>query len=244
MWLSGPLDGLLVAGVRIHDTTADGVNFCSGATRSAVTQSLIRNTGDDGLAMWSASGAANAGNSFDHNTVQVPVLANGIALYGGADNSVTANAVGDTVTQGGGLHVGNRFGAVPLAGRTLVAGNVVTRGGCLDQNWGFGVGAVWLYALEAPLSGAVALTGNTLVDSPYEAYQFIGSHAISNVSLVNESVRGVGSFVFQVQAAGEARAQGVVASGVGKAGVYNCSAAFALLDGGGNAGFATQQCGF
>ena len=39
----------------------------------------VRNTGDDALAMWSEK-TEDAHDVFDHNTVQTPVLANGIAL--------------------------------------------------------------------------------------------------------------------------------------------------------------------
>jgi hypothetical protein len=248
MWLTGPFDGLLISGVRIHDTTADGINLCSGVTSSRVEHCAIRNTGDDGLAMWSANGLADTNNTFAFNTVQVPVLANGVAIYGGSGNAAVGNAVADVVTAGGGLHVGNRFSSVPLGGHTLLQGNAVVRCGCLDANWGYGVGGVWFYALDEALTGSVTCTGNTLVDSPYEAYQFLGSSSsskgVSGVRLVNESVVNVGTFVLQVQAEGGAFVQGLVASGTQKAGVYNCSSGFALVDGGGNAGFSTQVCGF
>ena len=42
----------------------------------------------------------DAGNTFDHNTVQTPVLANGIAIYGGEDNTVSDNLVADPVREG------------------------------------------------------------------------------------------------------------------------------------------------
>jgi hypothetical protein len=84
--------------MRIRDQNADGVNFHKGITNSTVTQSMLRNTGDDGLAMWSDSNGtsiADANNSFTFNRVEIPVLANGIALYGGTNNSVTDNYVAD-----------------------------------------------------------------------------------------------------------------------------------------------------
>jgi hypothetical protein len=60
---------------------------------------FVRNTGDDGLAMWSEK-TADANNTFDHNTVQTPVLANGIAIYGGTDNTVSNNLVADPIREG------------------------------------------------------------------------------------------------------------------------------------------------
>jgi hypothetical protein len=57
--------------MRIRDTTADGVNFHGGVTNSKVTNSDLRNLGDDGLATWSdQSIGADANDSFDHDTVQ------------------------------------------------------------------------------------------------------------------------------------------------------------------------------
>src|SRR6185369_11454938 len=108
-WMDGPMDSLVFSGMRIRDVTADGVNFHKGVTNSKVTNSDIRNTGDDALATW-ADSVADTNDSFDHNTVQYPILANGIAIYGGHDNFVTDNRVIDSgLTQGGGIHVAQRF---------------------------------------------------------------------------------------------------------------------------------------
>ena len=51
-WMDGPFTNLVFNGMRIRDTTADGVNFHGGVTNSTVTNSELRNTGDDGLATW------------------------------------------------------------------------------------------------------------------------------------------------------------------------------------------------
>jgi hypothetical protein len=78
--------------MRLRDLAADGVNFHDGGTSSKVIGSDVRNAGDDGLAMW-ADQNADANNSFDHDTVQYTILANGIAIYGGHDNFVTDSRV-------------------------------------------------------------------------------------------------------------------------------------------------------
>ncbi|MEC4015834.1 hypothetical protein [Streptomyces sp. H27-D2] len=49
-WLDGPFDNLRITGTRMRDVTADGLNFRKGVTNSSVTQSHVRNSGDDGLA--------------------------------------------------------------------------------------------------------------------------------------------------------------------------------------------------
>ena len=55
--------------------------------------------------MRSQVGVPNANNTFQFNTVQLPILANNIAIYGGEDNSILGNALFDTVIDGGGMHV-------------------------------------------------------------------------------------------------------------------------------------------
>lgn len=241
-WFDGPLSGLVIIGARIRDTTADGVNFHRGITNSVVAHSTVRNTGDDGLAMWSGD-ILDENNTFASNTVQTPVLANNIAIYGGAGNSARNNLLLDTLTSGGGLHVGNRFKAVPLSRMTVLDGNELHRTGQFDPGFRFGVGSIWFYALDEPLTGAVVVSNSRVLDSPYEAFQFLGSR-VENVAIINASVVNVGSFVFQLQAPGNASVSGVVATGTQYAGVYDCGAGFQLVDAGGNAGFSSTRCGF
>lgn len=53
LWTDAPTDGLYASGLRIRDTFADGVNLHKGTRATEVSQSSVRNTGDDGLAMYS-----------------------------------------------------------------------------------------------------------------------------------------------------------------------------------------------
>jgi parallel beta-helix repeat protein len=117
-WMDGPMDKLTFSGMRIRDTTADGINLHGGVTNSTVTNSDIRNTGDDGIATWADSGiGADANDTISDNTVQLQMLANGIAIYGGHDNTVSGNLVEDTgITQGGGITVAQRFSSTPTRG--------------------------------------------------------------------------------------------------------------------------------
>src|SRR5258708_36620910 len=128
--------------MRIRKRTAGGVTFHKGATTSKVTTSDIRNAGDDGLATW-ADSVADANDSFDHNTVQYPILANGIAIYGGHDNFVTDNRVIDPdLTQGCGIHVAQRFNSTTL-GRTDVLRNTLIRDVSLYPHFNFDVVGLW-----------------------------------------------------------------------------------------------------
>ena len=98
LWLDGPFDGFTVQSNRILDQTADGLNLHQGISHVTVDNNFLRNTGDDGLAMWSEH-QADHDNTFSHNTVLLPILANNIAIYGGHDNTVSDNVVADTQTR-------------------------------------------------------------------------------------------------------------------------------------------------
>jgi alpha-1,3-glucanase-like protein/F5/8 type C domain-containing protein/HYDIN/CFA65/VesB family protein/centrosomal CEP192-like protein len=242
-WMDGPMNGLTFSGMRIRDMTADGVNFHNGVTNSTVTNSDLRNLGDDALATW-ADTNADADDTFSNNTVQLPILANGIAIYGGHDNTVSGNRVIDAgINQGGGIHVAQRFASTPL-GKTTVTNNTIIRSGDLDPNWQFGVGALWFDARDAAMSGDVEVNNIVIQQSPYEAIQFVSGSSITNVHITNATISGTGTFVVQEQVGGSATFTNVTATGVGgPAGQYNCGVGFTINDGGGNSGWNTTYCG-
>jgi hypothetical protein len=242
LWLDGPFDGLTVTGNRILDVTADGLNLHNGISHTTVTQNFLRNTGDDGLAMWSDQNADHD-NTFSFNTVELPILANNIAIYGGRDNSVTDNVVSDTQTQGGGLHVANRFSSVPLAGTTTLARNTTLRAGVLDPNWQFGVGALWFDAQNAAMNGTVNVTDTDLLDSSYEAIQWVEGSSITNVNFNNVKIDGTGTFALQLQVNGSASFTNVTAAHVGASNpIYSClgPSGFTINQGAGNSGWNSQ----
>ncbi len=80
-WIDGPMTNLTISGMRIRDTTADGINLHGGVTSSTVTNNDIRNTGDDGIAP--VGRLRHRGRrpaiTISNNTVQLQQLANGIA---------------------------------------------------------------------------------------------------------------------------------------------------------------------
>ena len=225
-WLDGPFDGLHMTNLRILDQTADGVNFHDGVTHSSVTNSYIRNTGDDGLAMWSENDA-DAHDSFAHNTVVLPILANTLAVYGGSDNTVADNLAMDTITEGGGVQIANRFNAVPLAGTTTVTGNVLLRTGSLGLFSHIGWGALWFYAGDSALTGKVDATRNVIADSSYEAVQFYGD-PVSNVHLADNLIWRAGTFGVQLNTSGSADLTRTAALGLGAGAVYDCDSGFTL----------------
>jgi hypothetical protein len=242
-WMDGPFTNLVFSGMRLRNYTADAINFHNGVTSSKVTNSDVRNAGDDGLAMW-AEQNADAYNSFDHNTVQYPILANGIAIYGGHDNFVTDNRVIDAgLSQGGGIHVAQRFASTTL-GRTDVLRNTIIRSGSLDPNWNFGVGALWFDARDGAMTGLTNVDNILIQQSPFEAIQFVSGSNITNVKINNATIQNTGTWVVQEQVGGSATITNSTATGTqAPAPIYNCGVGFTLTDGGGNSGiFGSTAC--
>ncbi|MFG3282421.1 discoidin domain-containing protein [Streptomyces sp. NPDC048111] len=243
-WMDGPMDDFHIKNSRILDQTADGVNFHWGVTHSSVENTFLRNTGDDGLALWSDT-VPDAGDTFRNNTVVAPVLANNIALYGGTGNAATDNVVADTVTNGGGLHVGNRFDGVnpgsgtDVRGTVTLARNTTLRAGNADLGWPFPIGAVWFDSRNSPLDKAtVNVTDTDILDSSYAAIHFV-SGTTKGVNFNNVNIDGTGTFALQFNDPAQLSMTGVTAKHLGFAEpVYSCLGGnLALSQGAGNSGW-------
>lgn len=226
LWFDGPMDGIAIRDLRILDTIADGLNFRRGVRDAVVENNFLRNTGDDGLAAWS-HGQADHHIVFRHNTIIAPMLANGIALYGGHDIEVSGNLIADTLTEGGGLHLGNRFDAVPISGAILFADNLVVRSGSFDPRWHFGVGALWFYALDAPIQAEVTVRDTVLLDSNEEAIQFLGK-PIGDVRFERLTIDKAKGPAVQLQSAGSAALSDTHIADVGRPTVLRCNRDFSL----------------
>jgi hypothetical protein len=227
LWFDGPMHNLTVSNTTVADVIADGVNFHRGVTNSKVVNSSFRNTGDDAMAMWS-EGTANANDTFDHNTIQTPTLANGVAVYGGENNTVSNNVVADPIREGSGLHAGTRFGSTPFAGSLKFTNNTTVRAGTFELNWNIGLGAIWLYALESSIDTDVQVTGDNFLQSTYNAIMLVSDfpvkdkYGISNVHFKDIHVDGTGTSVVSARAFGSATFDNVDARNVGAVGVNNC----------------------
>jgi len=258
LWFDGPMNNLTVRNTIVADVIADGINFRRGVTNSRVENSFFRNTGDDGMAMWSHNVSTvatdeDANNVFDHNTVQTPTLANGIAVYGGRDNTVSNNLVADPIREGSGLHAGQRFSSTPFAGYLKFTNNTTVRAGTFELNWNIGLGAIWLFALEGSLSADIQVTGDNFLQSTYNAIMLVSDwpvkdlYTITNVHFKDIKVDGTGTSVVSGRAAGSASFENVDARNVGAVGVNNCGSfhftaagsEFSLTDLGGNDGGGT-----
>lgn len=242
-WMDGPMDDFHIRDTRMLDLTADAVNFHRGVTNSSVENSFVRNTGDDGLAMW-AENENNVGNAFVGNTIVLPMLANGIAIYGGEDITVSDNVVADTMSNGGGIHIGNRYPGVnpgegtDVQGTFTLARNTLIRSGNTDYNWPFPVGALWFDGRDADIErAAILVTDTDIIDSPYAAIHFVSG---TTKGVVFEDVRidGTGTFALQFNDPAEVSLTDVTATRIGfDEPIYSCNTTTVIEQGGGNSGW-------
>jgi len=249
IWLDGPMTDLTISGNTIVDQMADGINFHTGVTNSTASNNFIRNTGDDGMAMWSEI-TADSNDTFDHNTIQTPVIANGIALYGGSNNTVSNNLIADPIREGSGIQLGSRFNAVPFSGSDWITNNTTVRAGTYELNWQIGLGAIWIYALQSSINADIEVVGDNFVDNTYDAMMVVSDYPvkdlynITNVHFRDIEVDGAGTDVFDARSAGNATFQNVDVRNIGWWGVNNCGSfhflptgsEFTLTDLGGNDG--------
>jgi hypothetical protein len=260
IWVDGPTTGLTVNAVRIQDTTADGINLNGSngtVTNTTVENSFLRNTGDDSIALWSEN-YGDTGDTITQNTVDSPGLANNIGIYGaGSGDQITNNLLQDTVQYGGGIEISQNYGSIAFSGTLTISGNELVRTGQFDPWLDYGEGAIWFFPAQGDISSTINITGNTILNSPYEAFQFENSakgtgsqglaqpntgNTVTGVSFTNNTVTNVGTFVFQDQAPGSATVSGTTATGVGDAGILTCGSGFTLTQGSGNSGFTSTAC--
>lgn len=240
MWMDGPAHDLKIANVQITDQAADGINLHSGISRALVENNRIRNSGDDGIASWSER-MPNRDVVISGNEIVAPRLANGIAIYGGHNIEVSGNRIADTLTQGGGIHLGARFNSARFSGRILVADNRIIRSGSKDPHWGFGIGAIWIYALERPIDASISIFRNTIETAGCEAVQLLGPRRIDGVSIESLQILGPVSSVFAVQAGGSMTARNVISSGTRIRSAVEVPTGFRLISGAGNQGWTARR---
>ncbi|MEV6849645.1 CBM35 domain-containing protein [Actinoplanes sp. NPDC051411] len=237
LWADNGTDGLYVVAARIRDTYADGVNLHGNVRNTRIDQSSVRNTGDDALAMWS-DGAAVTNSAFTANTLQLPMLANTAAIYGGTGNRITDNLMYDTVTASAGIAVGTRFNPVPLSGTTVVARNTLTRTGGYEPNWGSRLGALWIYADTADITSPIQVTDTVIKDSTYMGILMSYGRTITGTTFSDVTVENTGTYGIVIDSiSGSATFTNTKVSGTPSGGLSNGGTTFTVIRGAGNSGF-------
>lgn len=138
--------GLVIDGCRFRNTLADGINVNTGMRNTIVTNCTARGTGDDCFAIWPASQTQNylpGLNVITHCTAQLPFLANGGAIYGGASNRIEDCLFQDT-PYGCGILISTTF---PV-GTNNFSGTAIAQRCDLLRCGGFDAGYGWRGALQ------------------------------------------------------------------------------------------------
>lgn len=242
MWIKTGTNGLYAVGMRIRDTFADGVNINThndsnpiGVVNTRVDQSVLRNTGDDGLAMWSHM-APVSNSAFTFNTVVLPMLANTAAIYGGNANRIEDNIFADSVYAGSGIAISTWHGAQPFTGTTSVQRNTLTRNSSFERNWNSAIGGLWIYAEARDITSPVLVKDVQILDSTYQGILLSFQRTISNLTLDHVTVNGAGTYGIELNAAGSAYVTYVTVSGAASGGLINHTG-YTLVRGPGNSGF-------
>lgn len=188
--LWGPGNNLEFSGMRIRNTYADGINFTNGTSNSRVFNSSFRTTGDDAMAVWANTAVRDRAtdnthdNHFVNNTVQLPWRANGIAIYGGINNSIENNLIYDTMNYPG-IMLATDHSPLPFGGTTLIANNGLYRCGGVFWNEDQEFGAITLFPSTLDITG-VTIRDTDIYDSTYDGIQFKnGGGNMPNVAVTN-----------------------------------------------------------
>ncbi|QGQ97284.1 carbohydrate-binding protein [Paenibacillus psychroresistens] len=237
LWIDSPTDGLYIGGVRVRDTFADGVNLHKGTKNTIFEQSNVRNTGDDNLAMWSEV-TPTENNNFRFNTLQLPMLANNIGIYGGIDNKAEDNLAYDTVNVGAGININTDYNSMPFGGVTTLQRNTLVRTGSVGNN-GIIVGAVWVNLPKAPISEPVIFTDILINDSTFNGISIYGQDIWTKGSFNNVTIEKTGAYGVQVSAnaQGSADFSKVKVSGAKEGGLNTLADLFKITKLAGNSGW-------
>ncbi|NGO79870.1 carbohydrate-binding protein [Streptomyces sp. YC504] len=238
LWIDAPTDGLLATGLRIRDTFADGVNLHKGTKNSEVSQSSVRGTGDDGLAMFSEQQAVTD-CAFRFNTVQLPMLANTAAVYGGSGNRVEDNLLSDTVNASAGVAISTRNfppAPLPFSGPTIVARNTLERTGGYEPNWQSKFGAIWIYADHSDITTPVRIENNDILDSTYSGLLVSWQKSVGDLTVEDTRIEKTGAYGIEINAAGAGTFSGVTVTGT-KDGGLSLAGGFQITRGSGNSGW-------
>lgn len=196
--------GISMMGCRIRNTFADGINLCGGTSDSVLTQNELRNTGDDGIAMFSR-GVLVENIKIMHNTVSLPWLANNIALYGGKDIVISHNLLKDTITHGSGINISTNFMPQIFEGRILIEENQLYRTG--SYGYDGANGGIWMNTVEGYDNKAECIIRNNYIaDSSYYGISFYNSGRIEHMMIENNRILDSGSYGIFV----DKNAEGVV----------------------------------
>jgi len=202
---------VVVDGCRLRDTLADGINLCVDTRNCVVQDCTTRNTGDDCFAMWPAASdqsfvqqaPAPGFNVFRHCTGQLPFLANGGAIYGGANNRME-DCVFQDISAGCGILLSTTFPTADASGKVdnNFSGTTVIRNCDLIRCGGFDHDWAWRAALQLCMDrrsiSGVDISNVNIKDSFSDGLSVVapgsthGQGTLSNAHLENVNIPNYG----------------------------------------------------
>ena len=202
---------VVVDGCRLRDTLADGINLCVDTRNMLVQNCTTRGTGDDCFAMWPTASdqgfvqqtPAPGSNVFRHCTGQLPFLANGGAIYGGANNRIEDCLFTD-ISPGCGILISTTFPTADeslkidnnFSGTTVVRNCDLVRSGGFDHDWNWR--AAFQLCLDRRSISGVEISNVNIKDSMSDGFSIvapgskIGQGTLSNVRLENVDIPNYG----------------------------------------------------
>ncbi|WP_286217212.1 cellulose binding domain-containing protein [Paraoerskovia sediminicola] len=151
---------------------------------------------------------------FAHDTVQTPLLGNGLAIYGGDSNEVADNVVRDTLTAAAGVAISTRFNPVPFSGTTVAERNTLIRTGGWEPNWNTSFGAIWVFSDTSAITTPVIIRDTKILDSTYEGLLISGGLEVDGLRIEDTVIENTGSFGVATRAPGKRYFANTVLSGV------------------------------
>lgn len=196
IYVGGGTSGFVLDGVKVSGTRADGIHMTQGAHDGKVIAPVVRDVGDDGVAVvsYAGDGAPCARISVTSPVVDGSTGGRGVSVVGGTDISYSDIAVRNTY--GAGVYVAAEGGW----NSTAVDGVRVTGGTLANPNNNTEIdhGAVLVYNGTGDRSVQnVAISGLTLSGLRPSASRWVGlvadsSGRITNAVLSNISITGAG----------------------------------------------------
>lgn len=200
VWSEKNTDGLIIKNCRFRNLMADGINLCLGTKNSIVENCHFRGTGDDAIAMWAATYNGNSipseNNIARFNTIQAPWLANGIALYGGRNQTIEDNVIYDTVLNGAGININTNYNPVPYSGFIIAQRNTLVRcGSFADKPKHSMKGAIFFCTSGAKgIEAEVTMKDIDIYDATYDAIAFEGKNPVTNAKFENIMIDGASKY--------------------------------------------------
>ncbi len=178
---------VVVDGCRMRDTLADGINLCVDTRNMVVQNCTTRGTGDDCFAMWPTASDQGfvqktpmpGSNVFRHCTGQLPFLANGGAIYGGANNSIEDCLFKD-ISPGCGILISSTFPTADeslkvdnnFSGTTVVRNCELIRCGGYDHDWAWR--AAFQICMDRRSISGLEISNVNIMDSLSDGFSVVG----------------------------------------------------------------------